>query len=244
MVVVSMTTSPNRLPYIGHTIRHLVEKQTVKPDKIHLNIPFVFKRTSEQYDLTKLPPMPACVEIHRCDDLGPITKVVPTVRRLRCDYPDALVIVVDDDIQYDPQMIEQFVKAAASNPESVISRTCLDGTNEYETDGCMLEGFKGYAVRPSHFGAAFDHYLEIALRNEQCYKGDDYVISNFFYREKVPIIPIANVSFQDVVLPLGLNRDALHQQLTTPQALRYCGCFQYLQEHLDQSNMNTKCHLS
>ena len=47
-IIVTLTTTPKRLPLIEQTLSSILN-QNVKPDKIIINIPSIFKRTGEVY---------------------------------------------------------------------------------------------------------------------------------------------------------------------------------------------------
>lgn len=234
VVVVSMTTSPERLPNIIAAIDSLYERQTRKPDFIVLNMPHVFLRTQQEYDLGTFPyaDKPYIV-INRCDDIGPITKFVPTVRLLRAEYPDARIIVADDDIEYPPRLIEVLVECSARKPDAVVTTSCT--RNYYTTaapEKCeLVEGYQSYLVKPRFFGSEFDAYLETALADKGCFKGDDYVLSNFIHTNDIPVVLCAEDPGGPVrPIEYGLQDDALHKQIDTQHHERYCDCFRHLQE--------------
>ena len=54
MIYVSLSTIPKRLNYLKESIDSLL-KQTKKPDKIFINIPYAYKRFSEKIENEQLP---------------------------------------------------------------------------------------------------------------------------------------------------------------------------------------------
>ena len=106
---VSLTTIPSRIHNLEKTIFSL-KKQTIKPDKIFLNIPHNFirfpndkieeKKIKEFRDLD--------IEIIRCDDYGPSTKILGSVDKTKSFD---CVIILDDDHIYDNKMFEIFLEA-------------------------------------------------------------------------------------------------------------------------------------
>ena len=46
-IVISMTTIPSRLGNLDKVLEAIIDKQTVKPDVVYLNVPHVFGRTGE-----------------------------------------------------------------------------------------------------------------------------------------------------------------------------------------------------
>ena len=57
--------------------------QSLKPDKIFLNIPTYFKRFKETIIDKDIPKLPDIVEITRCDDCGPGTKLLGSINKLK-----------------------------------------------------------------------------------------------------------------------------------------------------------------
>ncbi|PHP65666.1 hypothetical protein CSC94_17615 [Zhengella mangrovi] len=105
-VVISLTTIPVRLGHILPTLRSLLD-QSEPADRIVLNYPGVSGRTRDAYPDPGALGLPPGVDINRCDDVGPATKLLPTLSA----EPDALIIVVDDDVVY-PRDFVATLKAA------------------------------------------------------------------------------------------------------------------------------------
>ena len=105
MIYVSISTIPQRLSNINSTIKSLLN-QTKKPDKIFINIPFKYKRFPETIDEGQIPKFDnSIIEVNRCDDYGPGTKLLGSLNKLN---KNSLVILVDDDHKYENYMIEKF----------------------------------------------------------------------------------------------------------------------------------------
>ena len=89
-----MTTSPKRLEH-AMTILSLLDSRSY--DEIHLNLPRVYGRTQETYEIgehvTSFPKLK--IFMQELDE-GPMMKLIPTVRR----EPNAVIITIDDDIAY------------------------------------------------------------------------------------------------------------------------------------------------
>lgn len=132
-VIVTLTTIPSRLSAeyesgIKSNIKSLIEQDYDGEYEIHLNVPSVSKLTDEIYvvpqwmrDLSNEYPKFKIFE--GLDDLGTMTKLVPTLKRVI--EPDAILIVCDDDLVYHPKMVEEQVK----NQETYINTACgYDGS--------------------------------------------------------------------------------------------------------------------
>ena len=74
MIYVSLTTIPQRIKYLNKSIESLL-KQSKKPDKIFINIPFKYQRFKEVVSDNEIPKFDdSIIEITRCEDCGPGTK--------------------------------------------------------------------------------------------------------------------------------------------------------------------------
>ena len=83
MIYVSISTIPQRLKNINESIESLL-KQTKKPDKIFVDIPFKYKRFSETIEESQIPNFHNnCVEVTRCEDFGPGTKLLGSLKNLQ-----------------------------------------------------------------------------------------------------------------------------------------------------------------
>ena len=105
---VSMSTIPGRIDNINE-ILNKINEQTLKPNKIFLNIPHHFKRfKNEIITEEKIKKIRAeNLEIKRCNDYGPGTKIMGSineVKKFEC------VILLDDDHIYDSNIFEIFIE--------------------------------------------------------------------------------------------------------------------------------------
>jgi hypothetical protein len=116
-IIVCLTSTPARLPRLDRTLKSLMAQSTV-PLRIRLHIPRVSIREGRPY---KIPPRLSAlrsVEIVRCDDLGPVTKLLPALRDLP---PDQAILIVDDDSLYPPTMIADFSRALGELPAQALA---------------------------------------------------------------------------------------------------------------------------
>ena len=114
---VSLTTLPSRVENIKKTIDS-IKSQTIKPNKIFLNLPLKFKRfpnyefkKSQISDLEKLQ-----IEINRCEDYGPSTKLMGSLHKLK-DFD--CVIILDDDHIYQKNVFEIFINEYKKNKNNL-----------------------------------------------------------------------------------------------------------------------------
>ena len=104
---VSFTTIPSRIDNIKKTINS-INNQTLKPSKIFLNLPDKYKRFNNYEFTTKqlLTLEKLNIEINRCEDYGPSTKLMGSLKKIK-DFE--CVIILDDDHIYQKEIFEIFI---------------------------------------------------------------------------------------------------------------------------------------
>ena len=110
---VSLTTIPTRIDGIKKTIDS-IKNQTVKPNKIFLNLPYNFKRFPiYKFDKIQIDNLEKLqIEIIRCEDYGPSTKLMGSlnqIKRFDC------VVILDDDHIYQKDIFEIFINEFKKN---------------------------------------------------------------------------------------------------------------------------------
>jgi hypothetical protein len=169
-VVVTMTTIPQRVKVCHRAIKAILAG-TVKPDRFVLNVAF-----EPPALLRDLP-----IDIRQVDDIGPATKLLPTLQAYR-NRPDVLLVTADDDRLYPQDWLRSLVNSARENPECVV---CAGGrmirTASYRrwrkrrkpTDpmpNLLPLGVYGVAYRPSHFT---EQVFDVATMKELTPHNDD-----------------------------------------------------------------------
>ena len=118
MIYVSISTIPQRIKNLNESVKSLLN-QTKKPDKIFINIPFKYKRFTEIIKDDQIPKFDSnLVEITRCEDCGPATKLLGSLNKLK---QNSLVILADDDHIYENYMIEKFFYFYSKAPNNAYS---------------------------------------------------------------------------------------------------------------------------
>ena len=98
MIYISLSTIPQRIKNINRSVDSLL-KQTKKPDKIFINIPYKYNRFDEIISDNQIPKFSNnIVEVTRCEDCGPGTKLLGSLKKLK---KDSLIILADDDHIYE-----------------------------------------------------------------------------------------------------------------------------------------------
>ena len=214
--IVTLTTIPSRIGLIGMTLKSLLD-QTLPPARIHLNIPRHSRRENCAYDVPDWLEALEMVRIVRCEDVGPATKLFPT---LSGASDDQAIIVVDDDRIYPPGFVETLSAAGDGDPDAAFGllgwvvpadftdRPTTIGSNlhmqppapvrarrlrePFEID--ILQGFSGYLVRPRFF-PDMDAMLAHRDAPPEAFYVDDVWISGFCAARKF-VVPSKRAGFQ------------------------------------------------
>ncbi|MBQ6012154.1 MAG: hypothetical protein IJL23_03465, partial [Alphaproteobacteria bacterium] len=114
-IIVSLTSFPQRMKDIHYAIFSLL-KQTVKPDKIILWLgKDKFPNKEQDLPETLLNLKKFGLTIKWCKDIRSYTKLIPALK----EYPDDIIITVDDDIYYPEYLVEKLYKAYLKNKNMV-----------------------------------------------------------------------------------------------------------------------------
>lgn len=190
-VVVSLSTIPSRVSRIGDIIACL-QQQTYPIDQIYLNIPYTSHREGVSYpelpsnlDLTN-------VQVIRCQDYGPITKLYPVLQYET--HPNTIIITVDDDLIYRSDRIETLVRWCVQYPNAAIAGSGYIIGKWYNYFGhieqpkeitpvSIIEGYSGCAYRRSFF----DHNLiDYTGAPPESFYHDDVWISGQLSLKSIP----------------------------------------------------------
>ena len=115
-IVVSMSTMPYRIDNVPKVVDSIAAG-TVRPDKMVVyicqddfdEVPKSFRDIEKKHDF---------FEVRWSDaNYGPATKLLPALR----DFPEALIVNVDDDYVYQPCLIENLYNCWKSNRNSIIT---------------------------------------------------------------------------------------------------------------------------
>lgn len=156
--IISLTTIPSRLKDEGENgikkcIASLVSQKFDEPYEIHFNIPKKNRKTGEDYVVPKwledLSSADSRFKIFKVtEDVGPITKILYTLRRE--SDPESIIVVCDDDLIYHPKMLEEQVKNQRKYENTAVGY-----------DGCRAERDNGEEL----FHDIRDHFVVSIYRN-------------------------------------------------------------------------------
>lgn len=160
-IVVSLTTVPERMDQLTPVLRSLID-QTVAADRIIVWRPATSRRSGLPYPDPG--PLPDGVEVLPTTDEGPATKLLPAL----IAEPQAMIVVVDDDVIYPVDFLEQLLAGHRAHPRAAIGWRgwrIVDGVHAKRfphvfatgvatpTPVDILLGTWGYLVPPGAFDA-------------------------------------------------------------------------------------------
>ena len=173
MIYVSISTIPQRIKNLNDSVESLLN-QTKKPDKIFINIPFKYERFKETIQNNEIPKFDdSKVEITRCEDCGPGTKLLGSLNKFK---KNSLVILADDDHIYEDYMIEKLYYFYSKAPNNAYSFYVHPLGNFG-----IGQGADGFAINTNHLEGIKDFYDKIVKDYKELFLYDDLWISYFLY---------------------------------------------------------------
>ena len=224
-----MSTIPSRVKNINDVLVN-INNQTLKPDKIFLNIPLVYNRFKNdvisEKDLEHI--NKENIEIIRCKDYGPGTKIMGSIGKVR-NYD--CVILLDDDHIYNENMCQIFLEAFKkkqinysfylNNIFKIKMGQCADGLLMNTKILNDIENFyEKYVKNNKNMFLDDDLWLAIYLQNEK-----KSVIKNLInvFKKKVnkEIVYEQNINSKIDGLHLTVHKDGLFLNRRKIQKLEY-----------------------
>ena len=173
MIYISISTIPPRLKNLNESVNSLLN-QTKKPDKIFVNIPYKYKRFSETIEDNQIPKFDSdIVEVTRCEDCGPGTKLLGSLNKFE---KNSLVILADDDHVYEDYMIEKFLYFYSKAPNNAYS-FYVHPLGNFPVG----QGADGFAINTNHLKGVKNFYDKVAKDYKELFLHDDLWISYFLY---------------------------------------------------------------
>ena len=183
MIYVSISTIPQRIKNLNRSVESLLQ-QSQKPDKIYINIPFKYKRFTEIIEDDQIPKFDnKKVEVTRCEDYGPGTKLLGSLDKLK---KDSLIVLADDDHIYENYMIEKFYYFYSKAPENAYSFY----VHPLKNFG-VGQGADGFAINSNYLSGVRKFYDIVVKTNENLFIHDDLWTSFFLsYVKKIKILSL------------------------------------------------------
>jgi hypothetical protein len=232
-VVISMSTTPDRIDLMQPTIASLLD-QSKKVHEIAVNVPHVSRR-GRPYVIPQWLSELKSVKVYRVDeDPGPATKLLPTLQR---EAPDTCIIVVDDDVIYHSRTVESLlvkyhqlrktgIKAAVTNYGVTLSKNLQLPTTTQRVLGFMcasrrvqlLQGFSGFLVTPSMFP---DDVYDLKAGIPEAISVDDIWLSGWLAKNGVQVwttrptflqLPLVNLGEMRSTVALGKGENVAFER--------------------------------
>ena len=173
MIYISISTIPQRLKNLNQSVESLL-KQTRKPDKIFINIPYNYKRFNETIKDNQIPKFDnSLVEVTRSEDCGPGTKLLGSLNKFE---KNSLVILADDDHVYEDYMVEKFFYFYSKAPNNAYSFYVHPLGNFG-----IGQGADGFAINTNHLTGIKNFYDKVVRDYKELFLYDDLWISYFLY---------------------------------------------------------------
>lgn len=188
--VVSITTLPDRVPYIKPVIKSIL-KHNSEIDKLYICLPYGKVKEKD------IPPDTDKLEVIRCKDYGPITKIVG-VLPYETD-PDTLILTLDDDVIVTRKIVGVLKNKAKEYPDAALSFSgwCYGSfpfnyqlaiTNDKDVPVDWVQGVHGILYRRSYIDK--EEILQFRKDNKLLFKNDDHKIAGYLESKGIKRISI------------------------------------------------------
>ncbi len=241
-IVISLSTTPHRIDKIDPILDTIIA-QNVAVKAIYLNIPYVFKRDNTAYIIPQRLERNKKITIIRTEDYGPATKLLGTLANT--DLPaKAIIITLDDDVYYPPNLVLQLAFKAKQQPERAIGiigairapGSELGITKIYKNDAfvSILQGYAGVAYRRDFFD---ESVFEIVATIKECINSDDIYLSHYLALNgiKRQILNNKYITPCDICwqTEIGTDDNSLHMLIPRP-AEKHDICMKFLSDQNPQ----------
>lgn len=175
-LIVSLTTHGFRIHSVAFAIESMFS-QTIKPD--HVVLYLGKKEFSERsLPLSLMSQRERGLDIRFIDDIGPHTKLIPALK----DYPESIIVTIDDDYMYPFDMLERLMRAHEAYPCAVccshsrIMKNNLNGRlspydsfemcfpdSEFISFNLLAEGFGGVLYPPHSLSEEVFNFEQLSM---------------------------------------------------------------------------------
>ena len=215
-VVITMTSWKKRINDVSKTIYSLL-RNTYKPRSIELNLAeeeFPLKEKELPEDLLLLK-NEGLVNINWCyRNVKTFKKVLPTVLKYY-NEKDLLIMSADDDVEYQPDIIEKFVELHKKNPDAFIAFRNQQG--EFRGQPCTNGGATLYKV--SFFSDIFFKIPECVIQTNE----DDWWYSYCFWKTGGRKAVFSGIQLKFFNQDTGSLKNGLYNTIRTKKLLLSLG---------------------
>ena len=118
-IIVSLSTHGRRLYEVYLAIESIMQG-SMKPNRIVLWLSSDIQ--GDPLPLTLLKQMKRGLVVKYTEDIGPYTKLIPALT----EYPDSVIVTIDDDILYPYDTLELLFSASQKHPRSICANRIMD----------------------------------------------------------------------------------------------------------------------
>lgn len=219
-LIVSLTTYGKRLHSVSKTIES-IQQQSCLPEFVVLWLNELEHSESSlpesitQFDSDFL-------KVRFCKDRRSYTKLTPSLTA----YPDKIIITIDDDYKYPPDLIEQLVKAHETQPANIVCArarlikytnndfesyhdwTLLNYNSKISADDCLLPlGYAGVLYPP---GSLHPDTTNASLFMQLAPHADDLWFKCMGLLKGTPVTVLPSAAVEGMATIAGTQDDALH----------------------------------
>jgi len=218
-MIVSLTTVPKRIQYINLCIKSL-KRQTKPVTKILLWIPYTYK-DKDEYIIPDFLKKEKLVEIIRCDDLGPATKFLHTIKYLKSNED---FIVVDDDTIYSQCLIEDLTALPNLRGAKCVKGTAFHNWNgkackSQDPDYCNRQR---KSIRVAYLEDKLDNLYTTNIKKVPIICGcDGMLLNTSFFNEKIFNIQQQFYSCDDIWLSGYLAANNIDKYVIPCRVINY-----------------------
>ena len=196
-IIISFSTIPTRINDIEPVVKSLVN-QSLKPDKIYLNIPKEYKRFNEKLiepEFLKKEEY-KCVEIFYMDkDYGPASKFIGTMLNPAVSEND-YIFITDDDVEK-----KEFWLKTLYDKFIALKQTTICSFVELNLGKEIIWGYMGYVLRKKMINLKdlLDFFDKI---EDECFLVDDHWFTGYCRYRSIPIYNIPIKRHLEINIPL------------------------------------------
>lgn len=240
-VVASLTTIPSRIENIEKTLNSIIN-QSYKLDAIYLNIPYTCQKEDSEYNIPSR--LGDNCHIMRCQDYGPITKIVGAL--ISEKDPDTIIITFDDDKIYPEELVKKMLYKHQHNSDCAIGSSgfkigsfpfYMSKTfNSYHENGgwyCfeplstgtpvdVLIGSPGILYVRKFFPAIenIDKLLRHPVHDETLFDNSDIVLSGYLCKQNISRLVFLMPAVRDSGdIPIKSYKNIAEKMLSTIKAI-------------------------
>ena len=231
-IVVSLTTTPDKINQIQLVLKSIY-RQSIKPDRIYLNIPREFNNNSEKDITPNWLKTDSKIIINKTNNYGSATKLITTLEKER--DPNTIIITVNDDHIYPKHMVRDLAKQYLPDTYKVnyklgaaitgVGLNILVDPNFKVEPKSILIGDRPSTFIVSMAGVAYkraffkDNIFSL-INNipKSCVESDDLMISAYLLSNGGSIVKISGISYNEIMksllikeLPGATTKDNLYR---------------------------------